>query len=151
MKLSDIAIQIIESKKAACIKVNDVWYHQTHNDAADIIVKQGFKVFRNQGQARYTEGIYFLNHPEGSYGTVTLAAEVKGKFVDFSKDDYLFDWQDFLKDIEWDNYHDLTNKMQDMFKDCVGIVFPSLLVVWYPEKAINKIWIHSRVSVLSNG
>lgn len=118
---------------------NEIWYHQTNQNASNLILKNGFRVFPGAGQARYTEGVYFLHHPNGGYGDVTLAATINGTFVDYSDDDFLFDWADFKDSVEWDNYSDLTKIVQQIHPDCDGIVFQSILVVWYPDKVIKNV------------
>ena len=118
---------------------NEIWYHQTNQNASNSILKNGFRVFPGYGQARYTEGVYFLHHPDGGYGDVTLTATINGTFVDYSDDDFLFDWVDFKNSVEWDNYSDLTKIVQQIHPECDGIVFQSILVVWYPNKVIKNV------------
>jgi hypothetical protein len=143
MKLTQMLQLILKENVTRRTKQIDgeTWYHQTHIGAAEMIMRQGFKVFSGQGQARYTEGSYFLNHPEGRYGDVVLGAKITGKFVDYSDDDLLLqDWTDFKNTIPWDNYTELTQEIQKLFPDCVGIVFPEMLVVWFPDKAVKSVW-----------
>jgi hypothetical protein len=117
----------------------DIFYHQTNCVNAENIIKNNFISRIGQGQARYTHGVYFLNHPHGSYGDCTLSAEIFGVFIDFTDDDLGDNWFEFRDSFEWDNYEDLTIKIRDKYQEIDGLLFNNLLVVWYPEKSIKNI------------
>ncbi len=117
----------------------DVFYHQTTCDNAKNIISSNFISTIHQGQARYTHGVYFLNHPNGKYGECTLSADIFGKFIDFTHDDLGDRWFEFRDSFTWDNYEDLTMKIRETYKDIDGLLFDNLLVVWYPEKSITNI------------
>ena len=108
------------------------WYHQTTENSALSIFKNGFFVDTG-GNQKYTEGIYFLNHPEGDYGDVTLKSCIKGNFIDFSKDEFGNEWVDFKNLYDWKNYTDLTKQIQKDYDKVDGILFQTVLVVWYPK------------------
>jgi len=128
--------------KPYIVNINgEMFYHQTNCNNIKSIKDNGFKSDLHNGQARFTHGVYFLNHPEGRYGDCTLQANIYGNFLDFrDENDILGDkWINFRDSYEWDNYIDLTIKMRQDNKDIDGLIFDNLLVVWYPEKCIKNI------------
>lgn len=118
---------------------SDTFYHQTTFSNATNILKNNFLSTIHQGQARFTHGIYFLNHPNGRYGECTLSAEISGKFLDFTQDEFGDDWIEFRDSFDWNDYDDLTINVREKYPNCDGILFNHLLVVWYPEKTIKNI------------
>src|SRR5574343_388253 len=117
----------------------DIFYHQTKCENIINIINNNFISQIHQGQARYTHGVYFLNHPNGGYGECTLSAEIFGNFIDFTNDDLGDDWIQFRDSFNWNNYEYLTLKIRNKYKNIDGLLFNHLLVVWYPEKSIKNI------------
>jgi len=120
----------------------DIFYHQTNCEYVENIIKNNFISNIHSGQARYTHGVYFLNHPNGKYGKCTLSSEIFGNFIDFTNDDLGDDWIEFRDSFNWNNYEDLTLKIRDKYPNIDGILFSFLIVVWYPNKSIKniKLW-----------
>lgn len=120
---------------------NETFYHQTSPAQAQSILENGFNVYMHDGQARFTHGVYFLNHSEAHYGEKTLSVNINGNFIDFTNDELGHDWIDFRNSFDWNNYVDLTEKIQKAFPQADGLVFSNkyMLVVWYPEKCISNV------------
>lgn len=120
---------------------NETFYHQTSEPQAQSILQNGFHVHMHDGQARFTHGIYFLNHPEGHFGETTLTANVSGNFIDFTNDEMGDAWLALKSSYNWNNYVDLTLAIQKDFPNADGLVFNNkyMCVVWYPEKCISDI------------
>lgn len=130
-----------ENKQKISKLDGEVYYHQTDCRNVDSIMKNGFHVDLTIGQARYTHGIYFLNHPEGSYGACTLQAKIYGHFLDFrDENDVLGDaWVAFKGSYQWNNYLELTEKVRAGNPNIDGLLFDRMVVVWYPEKSIKEV------------
>lgn len=122
----------------------DTFYHQTKCEYVQNIIEHNFISEIHQGQARYTHGVYFLNHPNGNYGECTLSADIYGNFIDFTYDDFGDDWIRFRDSIEWNNYEDLTIKIRKEYPNVDGLLFNHLLVVWYPNKSIKNIKLYDK-------
>lgn len=117
-------------------RVSSKWYHQTSKDNAKSILRDGFYI-ESGGNQRFTEGVYFLHHGEGSYGGVTLECDIDGNFIDMDDKKYGERWMDFKGKYEWNNYTDLTEKIKSDYPNADGILFNSILVVWKPERICN--------------
>lgn len=119
----------------------DVYFHQTDCRNVDLIKTAGFHTNLHTGQARYTHGIYFLNHPEGRYGDCTLQVNIYGNFLDFrDPNDILGDnWINFRDSYSYNNDIDLTEKIRKIYSNVDGLIFENLLVVWYPDRSIKNI------------
>lgn len=113
------------------------WYHQTNRWNAQSILENGFYV-DSGGNQRFTEGVYLLNHPDGSYGETTLKVCVDGNFLDFTNDYMGDDWVAFKRKYWKGNYTDLTIDIRNEYPRADGIAFETMLVVWKPEK-IKKV------------
>lgn len=107
------------------------FYHQTSHNAVKSILANGFSV-EHGGNQRFTEGIYFLDHPSGHYGDATLQCPIHGDFVDLSDDRLGHKWNALKKQYPFKNYTELTTKIRTDFPLAIGILFPSILVVWNP-------------------
>lgn len=117
----------------------ETFYHQTQCQNVENIQKNNFISTIHQGQARYTHGVYFLSHPNGSYGECTLSSQIYGNFIDFSEDDLGDDWIQLRDSFNWNNYEDLTTNIREKYNNIDGLLFSHLLVVWYPNKSIKNI------------
>jgi len=133
---------ISEGMNTGIIEItNETFYHQTNAANAGSILKNGFTTHMHDGQARYTHGVYFLKHPQGSYGNTTLVTTITGSFVDLTDDPFGDEWISLRDSVEWGNHTDLTVKLREKFPTADGIVFANryLLVVWYPERCVKNI------------
>ena len=130
----------IEKTKITNIN-GDIFYHQTDCKNVESIKKNGFKTSLHTGQARFTHGVYFLNHPQGLYGNCTLQANLYGNFLDFrDPNDMLGDkWINFKDSYNYNNDIDLTEKIRKNYPNVDGLIFDNLLVVWYPEMSVQNI------------
>jgi hypothetical protein len=114
-------------------KVKGKWYHQTKSDYAKSILSDGF-IIESGGNQRFTEGVYFSNHSESSYGEATLECEVEGDFIDMGYANHVDRWMKVKQEYKWNNYTDLTKQIQDDYPDADGIILNGVLVVWKPKK-----------------
>lgn len=123
------------------LKTNHVescdWYHRTSEWAAKSILDDGF-IVEIGGNQKLTEGIYLSNHTESQYGPALLRVCVKGNFIDLSEDKYNKKWTSLKKSIDYKNYTELTDKIQKRYPKADGILFDSVLVVWWPS-AVKKV------------
>jgi len=121
-------------------KINSCgFFHQTSESNMKSIIENGF-VVESGGNQRFTEGIYFLKHPEGEYGEKTIRACVQGNFLDLTDDEWGDTWRELKKEHRWKNYAELTDYLKKESK-ADGIIFPGMLVVWDTKKIkdIHKI------------
>jgi len=122
------------------IKHKGIWYHQTSKEnVIGIFDKGGFEVYTGFGNQRFTEGIYLLNHPEGKFGDITLEIKVDGKFLDLSNDQLGDIWTNLKKKYWAGNWKKLTDSIKKDFPKAQGIIFPLILVAWYPNKVFKGI------------
>lgn len=111
-----------------------IWYHKTDTHSATSIIKSKRFIVVSGGNQRFSEGIYFMNHPNSQQGDILITCRVSGKFIDFSTDTFGSDWRDFKASFKWNNYTDLTRQIQKEYPNADGILFSEMLVVWNVTK-----------------
>jgi len=118
-------------------KHRGIWYHQTSKAGAIGILERGFEVYSG-GDQKYTEGIYLLYHSEGRFGDITFEIKVVGNFLDLSNDNLGKLWLNLKKKYWKGNWKKLTDSIKKDFPKAQGIILPTILVAWYPDKVFKE-------------